>query len=85
MYDYTRTTTRLTPRVRFDPASKKHREIFAYFLKNRAWTGDVRFYLEWPYLTIPDMCQDKLTRFYLGVPRIAHPWEEDAEELVDNP
>lgn len=77
MYTYNRTTTRIVPRVRFNPAIKKHRDIFGNYLRTRSWSSDLRFYLEWPYDNIPAMCQDKLTRYFLNVPRASHPWEED--------
>lgn len=52
---------------RFNPTVKKDREEYKYFLENRSWKSTVcPFFLEWPYLTIPDMINDKLTHHLLG-------------------
>ena len=38
------------------------------FLAHKKWGPEgCPFYLEWPYLTIPDMLKDKLTKFYLNI------------------
>ena len=38
------------------------------FFRYKKW-GDsgCPFYLEWPYLTIPDMLKSKLTKYYLNI------------------
>lgn len=69
MYHYNSARAQITPRVLFDPGNKKHREGYAYFLKHRSWPRDLHFYLEWPYVNIPAMCQDRLTRYFLKVPQ----------------
>jgi hypothetical protein len=52
---------------RFNPANKKDREEYKHFLEKKAWKSPVcPFVLEWPYLTIPDMINDKLTHYMLG-------------------
>lgn len=52
---------------RFDPARKKDREEYKHFLEHKTWRSQVcPFVLEWPYLTIPDMINDKLTHYVLG-------------------
>jgi len=52
----------LTRRRSFDPNSKKDLKEFAFFLKNNKWQNVCPFFLEWPYLTIPDMVKDKVIR-----------------------
>jgi hypothetical protein len=38
------------------------------FFANKKWGPDgCPFHLEWPYLNIPDMLKDKLTRHYLKI------------------
>lgn len=51
----------------FDPASKKDIEEYKYFLTNNKWKNGCPFYLDWPYLTIPDMIKDKVTKFTLKI------------------
>ncbi len=54
-------------KITFDPTNKKHRSQFAMFLRSGKWESTVRgcpFKLEWPFLTIPDMCKNKLVQFY---------------------
>lgn len=46
----------------FNPNSKKHLQEFAFFLQNNKWKNVCPFFLEWPYLTIPDMVKDKVIR-----------------------
>lgn len=54
----------------------RQRRIFEYtdqdmadvreFFVNKKWgPNGCPFYLEWPYLNIPDMLKDKLSKFYL--------------------
>jgi hypothetical protein len=56
----------LTRRRSFDPNSKKDLKEFGYFLKNNRWQNICPFFLEWPYLTIPDMVKDKVVRNILN-------------------
>ena len=37
-----------------------------FFLKKQWGNEGCPFYLEWPYLTIPDMLKDKITKHYLS-------------------
>jgi len=53
-------------RRNFDPNSKEDLEEFNYFLQNRKWKSVCPFFLEWPYLTIPDMVKDKIVRNILS-------------------
>ncbi len=54
----------------FDPLNKRDKAEFTFFLRNDRWQSTVcPFILEWPYLTIPDMIKDKLTRFWLKAER----------------
>jgi hypothetical protein len=56
------------PRRVFDPGNKKDIRDFRFFMKNFRWPDyQCPFYLEWPYLTIPDMIKDKFARYTLGL------------------
>ena len=46
----------------FDPNEKNDLKEYAQFLKNGKWVSGCPFYLEWPYLTVPDMIKDKIVR-----------------------
>lgn len=54
----------LTTRRYFNPNSKQDISEAKKFFKESKWEG-CPFYLEWPYLSIPDMIKDKITRLYL--------------------
>jgi hypothetical protein len=57
-----------TPSKRKFEGSKEDIEITKSFLVKKQWGNKgCPFYLEWPYLTIPDMLKDKLTRHYLQI------------------
>ncbi len=52
----------------FDPAVKADREDFKYFLINGKWKNNIcPFLLDWPYLTVPDMIKDRITRHTLHI------------------
>ena len=51
----------------FDPAKKEDIDEYRYFLRIRKWRSGCPFYLEWPYLTIPDMIKDKIIMHVLKV------------------
>ena len=52
----------------FNPADKKDISEFRFFLTHEKWPhNQCPFYLEWPYLTIPDMIKDQFARYTLGV------------------
>jgi hypothetical protein len=52
---------------KFDPISSDHVETYRMFMKDSKWEGGCPFYLEWPYLTIPDMIKDKIVRNLLNI------------------
>lgn len=55
-------------RRHFDPSNKKDINEFRFFMTNNTWLNkQCPFYLEWPYLTIPDMIKDKFAKYTLGV------------------
>jgi hypothetical protein len=56
----------LRSRRSFDPNDKEDLQEFNYFLQNRKWKTVCPFFLEWPYLTIPDMIKDKIVRNILS-------------------
>lgn len=53
---------------KFDVDNKQDLEVFSNFLKNGGWgkTG-CPFITEEPFISIPDMIKDKITRKYLGL------------------
>jgi hypothetical protein len=52
----------------FNPANKHDIKEFRYFMGNGKWPNhQCPFYLEWPYLTIPDMIKDIFTKYTLGI------------------
>ncbi len=50
----------------FDASNSKHIEEVRYFMSNNRWRDICPFFLEWPYLTIPDMIKDKIVRNVVG-------------------
>ena len=50
----------------FDASNPKHIEEVKFFMKNNKWNGICPFFLEWPYLTIPDMIKDKIVKGICG-------------------
>jgi len=62
-----RTTTinRLTKRV-FDPSNLADLKEYRHFVTNGTWTAATcPFEVEWPYLSIPQMIQERITEHYL--------------------
>ena len=52
----------------FDPSNKKDIIEFRFFMTHGKWPAhQCPFYLEWPYLTIPDMIKDRFTKYTLGI------------------
>jgi hypothetical protein len=51
----------------FDPKRSDHVDTYRNFLKDSKWSGGCPFYLEWPYLTVPDMIKDRIVRNLLNV------------------
>ena len=52
----------LENRHTFDTNSKSDLEEYKYFLTNNKWRNSCPFFLEWPYLTVPDMVKDKIIK-----------------------
>ena len=51
----------------FDPTSIEDRQEFKVFLEHSKWTnGYCPFALEFPYLDIPTMIHNKLSRYFLS-------------------
>ena len=51
----------------FDPKFSDDLEVAKQYLKTGSWgENGCPFYLEWPYLDIPSMVKDKLTKEFLG-------------------
>lgn len=49
----------------FDPANKKDIEEYRHFVKHNQWKDGCPFFLDWPYLTVPDMIKDRITKHAL--------------------
>ena len=54
--------TILLKREVFDPKNPNHIEEVKHFMQYNKWKDICPFFLEWPYLTIPDMIKDKIVR-----------------------
>lgn len=62
--------TLIKPKRMFDVTNKKDVAVYKKFLQTGAWGGECcPFILEEPFLTIPDMIQDKMVHYYLKVKR----------------
>ena len=60
--------TMFAPYKRKFEYSKHDIEVARKFFLYKKWGEDsCPFYLEWPYLTIPDMLKAKLTKYYLNI------------------
>lgn len=53
----------------FDPKNKKDVELLKTFLAENKWGGPCPFFLEEPYLNIPDMLKDRYIRSQLNIPQ----------------
>jgi hypothetical protein len=52
----------------FDPSNKADLATFKEFLETGRWgLNGCPFLLTWPYLTVPDMIKDKVTKHVLKV------------------
>jgi hypothetical protein len=52
----------------FDAGNKNDLSVFKSFMETGKWMSKgCPFILEWPYLTVPDMIKDKITRHILKV------------------
>ena len=58
-------TWNINKRRLFEPGSKDDMRIVRKFLHNMKWEPNCPFYLEWPYLDIPSMLKDKITKYTL--------------------
>ena len=56
----------LLKRQVFDAKNPEHIEEVKFFMHHHRWNGICPFFLEWPYLTIPDMIKDKIVRGLVG-------------------
>jgi hypothetical protein len=54
------------PRIAFVPAQVDHRIAYQEYQKTGKWMGGCPFKLEWPFLTIPQLCERRLLDFYLS-------------------
>jgi len=52
-------------RATFDPANVGHRITYLQFRETGKWSGGCPFKLEWPFLTVPALCQGRLLDYYL--------------------
>ena len=53
-----------TERVLFDPNNPTHRIAYRNFADTGRWTGGCPFKLEWPFLTVPALCQSRVLDYY---------------------
>lgn len=53
--------------VKFDPNNVEHVKAFQYFITKNNWKEGCPFELEQPYLDVPTMIKDKITRHYILV------------------
>lgn len=51
----------------FNPKDSKDVADYRNFVTRGKWDGGCPFFLDWPYLTIPDMIKDRLTKNLLKV------------------
>ena len=49
----------------FNPKSKDDLRAYRDYVENRRWKDGCPFQLEWPYIEIPLMLQDKIINTYL--------------------
>ncbi len=53
------------PRVTFDPTAVEHRAAYQKFSKTGKWSSGCPFKLEWPFVSVPALCQARLLDYYL--------------------
>lgn len=53
------------PRTPFDPTQISHRAAYGNFLKTGKWATGCPFKLEWPFVSVPALCQARLLDYYL--------------------
>ena len=49
----------------FNPNNTEDLKEYYDFLNLKSWKNGCSFFLEWPFLSIPDMIQSKIVREYL--------------------
>lgn len=56
-------------RVAFDPAEYEHRQSYKMFRETGKWKTSLSdscpFKLEWPFVSVPALCQGRLLDYYL--------------------
>lgn len=53
-------------RHQFDASNKDDLKLVRKYLHNHSWgSAGCPFYLEWPYLDVPNMIKDKITEYTL--------------------
>jgi len=57
-------TKNMFPKRIFDPSKRKDMMAYAEFVKNNNWgAGTCPFELEWPWLNIPSMLENKISEY----------------------
>lgn len=51
----------------FDPANREDQLELKYFIENKKWRDGCPFFLEFPYLDIPAMCNVRYTEYSLSL------------------
>lgn len=54
-----------SPRTPFTPTQASHRAAYQAFLKTGKWSAGCPFKLEWPFVSVPALCQSRLLDYYL--------------------
>ena len=49
----------------FEPGSKDDMQVAGKFFHSNKWEDGCPFFLEWPYLDIPSMLKDRITKYTL--------------------
>lgn len=49
----------------FDPTSKEDLKEYQYFLKHSQWKDGNPFIIDWPFLTVTEMIQQRIVGHYL--------------------
>jgi len=55
------------PKRKFDSSNMEDLKEYDFFLKQNKWRVNCPFELEWPFLSIPEMIQNKLISQYLDM------------------
>lgn len=57
----------ISRRTSFNPKNKDHLKQYKHFVQNDSWKEVCPFWLEWPYLSVPDMIKDKIIKSVLDI------------------